>query len=93
MVWPNAQAAGPTQVEGVATSPLLPCAMASSARYNALRAALGPGELERIRHARILVVGAGGIGCELLKDLVLVGVGHVDIVRRTTADPDRPGYH
>ncbi|SHO77088.1 Similar to S.cerevisiae protein UBA2 (Subunit of heterodimeric nuclear SUMO activating enzyme E1 with Aos1p) [Malassezia sympodialis ATCC 42132] len=60
--------------------------MASSARYNALRAALGPGELERIRHARILVVGAGGIGCELLKDLVLVGVGHVDIIDLDTID-------
>lgn len=58
--------------------------MASSSRYDALRAALGPGQYERIRRARLLVVGAGGIGCELLKNLVLVGIGHVDIVRRAT---------
>ena len=37
--------------------------------------------MERVRESRILIVGAGGIGCELLKNLVLTGVGHIDIVR------------
>lgn len=41
---------------------------------------------ERLRTARVLVVGAGGIGCELLKNLVLVGVGHVDIIDLDTID-------
>ena len=30
--------------------------------------------------ARILMVGAGGIGCELLKNLVLSGFGEIHIV-------------
>ena len=37
--------------------------------------------MKRVRESRILIVGAGGIGCELLKNLVLTGVGHIDIVR------------
>jgi len=32
---------------------------------------------ERLRDARVLVVGAGALGNELVKNLVLVGVGHV----------------
>ena len=54
---------------------------ATSARYGAAVAALGGQEMERVRESRILIVGAGGIGCELLKNLVLTGVGHIDIVR------------
>jgi ubiquitin-like 1-activating enzyme E1 B len=33
-----------------------------------------------IEAARVLVVGAGGIGCELLKNLVLSGFKDVEIV-------------
>ncbi|OCL14106.1 ubiquitin-activating enzyme E1 3 [Glonium stellatum] len=39
-----------------------------------------------IKQSRILMVGAGGIGCELLKNLVLTGFGEIHIVDLDTID-------
>ncbi|KAM0398967.1 hypothetical protein ACHAO7_002934 [Fusarium culmorum] len=39
-----------------------------------------------IKQARVLMVGAGGIGCELLKNLVLTGYGEIHIVDLDTID-------
>jgi ubiquitin-like 1-activating enzyme E1 B len=39
-----------------------------------------------LEQARILMVGAGGIGCELLKNLVLTGFGEIHIVDLDTID-------
>ena len=36
---------------------------------------------ENVLSAHILVVGAGGIGCELLKNLVLTGFKDIEVVR------------
>lgn len=35
---------------------------------------------KKIVESKILVVGAGGIGCEVLKNLVLSGFGDIEIV-------------
>ncbi|KAI0006707.1 hypothetical protein F4779DRAFT_620357 [Xylariaceae sp. FL0662B] len=47
---------------------------------------LGPSLNESVKEARVLMVGAGGIGCELLKNLVLTGFGEVHIVDLDTID-------
>lgn len=41
---------------------------------------------DHITQARVLMVGAGGIGCELLKNLVLTGFGEVHLVDLDTID-------
>lgn len=45
-----------------------------------LKKVLGEDHYSSVRNATVLMVGAGGIGCELLKNLVLTGYGEIHIV-------------
>lgn len=45
-----------------------------------LRKILGSDRLNKIKASKVLMVGAGGIGCELLKDLLLCSFGEIHII-------------
>lgn len=47
-----------------------------------LSAVLGLDLADKLASAKILVVGAGGIGCELLKSLVMTGFTNIEVVCR-----------
>ena len=46
------------------------------------------GELQydKIMQAKVLIVGAGGIGCEILKNLSLIGVKNIELIDLDTID-------
>jgi molybdopterin/thiamine biosynthesis adenylyltransferase len=60
--------------------------IASHPRHAYSRAILGEELFTRLTNARVLIVGAGGIGCELLKTLALVGVGDIEVIDLDTID-------
>lgn len=47
---------------------------------------LGPDVLNAIQSSRILLVGSGGIGCEVLKNLALSGFTKIDVIDLDTID-------
>jgi hypothetical protein len=80
---------GPRDREPIAPQPPYnrkPFSPQPMSRFDQLRLGLGERKFAAIRSAKLLVVGAGGIGCELLKDLVLAGFHDLVVVDLDTID-------
>ncbi|KAJ7182602.1 hypothetical protein C8R43DRAFT_967541 [Mycena crocata] len=58
----------------------------AKARTAHAKAILGPELHNRLADTKVLLVGAGGIGCELLKNIVLTGFGHITLLDLDTID-------
>ncbi|KAI0317545.1 hypothetical protein OF83DRAFT_1283338 [Amylostereum chailletii] len=59
---------------------------AANGRSIHARAILGPELHDRLPSTKVLLVGAGGIGCELLKNIVLAGFGKITLLDLDTID-------
>mmetsp|Transcript_22967 Transcript_22967/g.33900 ORF Transcript_22967/g.33900 Transcript_22967/m.33900 type:complete len:653 (+) Transcript_22967:94-2052(+) len=57
-----------------------------STPLSGIEATLGKDLLNKIQSSKILLVGSGGIGCELLKNLALSGFRHVEVIDLDTID-------
>jgi ubiquitin-like 1-activating enzyme E1 B len=55
-------------------------------RYRDVAATLGSDLFAKVQAAKVLVVGAGGIGCELLKNLVMMGFVDIETIDLDTID-------
>ncbi|KAH9475882.1 Ubiquitin-activating enzyme E1-like [Psilocybe cubensis] len=58
----------------------------AKARSAHAKAILGPELFSKLANTSVLLVGAGGIGCELLKNIVLTGFGKITLLDLDTID-------
>ena len=73
---------------GAAASPPPPSSNQAT-RYASTEAVVGVENARRVRDLKYFVVGCGALGCELLKNLAMVGVGAGKKGFVTVTDPDR----
>ncbi|KAJ1408136.1 hypothetical protein B484DRAFT_337013, partial [Ochromonadaceae sp. CCMP2298] len=55
-------------------------------RYEPIIRTYGAENFQKIQSARLLIVGAGGIGCEILKNVALTGFTYVELIDLDTID-------
>ena len=55
-------------------------------RYDAYINMMGQEAFAKVQQSRVLVVGAGGIGCEILKNLVMTGFLNIEVIDLDTID-------
>ena len=55
-------------------------------RFASQRKIIGEKDFDSLRDKKIFIVGAGGIGCELLKNLAFTGIKYVELVDLDTID-------
>lgn len=57
-------------------------------KYDGLKFLLGSETFESIKNSHVFMVGAGAIGCELLKNYSMIGLGSGEKGQVTLTDPD-----
>ena len=57
-------------------------------RYSSVVNCFGSELLEDIQNAKVFMIGAGAIGCELLKNFAMLGLGTGEEGQITLTDPD-----
>lgn len=62
--------------------------MLENKRYSALRICLGQSLVQKLHESRIFMIGAGAIGCELLKNYAMLGIGSGKGGHIILTDPD-----